>query len=67
MSKDNKTSNTNKWIYSIIGGIIFLLLSLPCTHSLLQPIASKISTNTSLVTIIMLTFIYILITRLIMW
>jgi len=58
-----------KWSYAILGGIVFLGLSLPCARDLVHPIAKQIagSRNAASVSLIILTILYILIVRLFMW
>lgn len=67
--KARSSKEKEKWSYAILGGIIFLGLSLPCTRDMIHPIAKQIagSKNADSVSLILLTIMYILIVRLFMW
>lgn len=60
-----KPTEREKWGFSVLGGIIFLGLSLECTRDYIRPIAREIGgeKNEGVVMLMILTLIYILIVR----
>lgn len=66
-AKDIKSND--KWSYSILAGLIFLVLSMPCVADMIRPLSNSIggSKNEGPINLIILTVIYILIIRMFMW
>jgi len=66
-AKDIKSND--KWSYSIIAGLLFLVLSLPCVADMISPLSQAIggSKNEKTVNLIILTTLYVLIIRMFMW
>lgn len=67
MAKDS--TNKDKWSYSVLGGIVFLLLSLPCVTEFMRRLSVRIAgeDNANTVNLVILTVLYICIIRMMMW
>lgn len=66
----NENSESNKWKYSILAGLVFIAVSLPCTYRLTSyvtiPIADALKADRDTVAFVLHTIVFILVIRALM-